>query len=160
MIRGGSTGFKLPLPCRCQDVSKITFVCGQTNNSGPSANRPLPIVKVLSQCQMQQDPPCLIIRLNREETMRFSDDRKAYVQFAGETKDGSPIICRKQYINVYPLEHGDIFDSDIVIPTPTPGQDFISLDGAAIPIVEPLGEALVYLDGATIGQRGDLSGRY
>ena len=151
MIRGGSIGFKFALPCPCQDVKSVKIICGQTNNSGPSAGRPLPIVKVLSQCQMGQNPPCLTVRLNQEETLRFSDKRKAYVQLRGVTKDGSPIICRKQYINVYPVEDDSIFDSDIVIPTPTPGQDWIFFDGESVMTAERPGEEWLYFDGAMIG---------
>lgn len=151
MIRGGSVGFKFSLPCQCQDVKNVKIICGQTNNSGPSIGRPLPIVKVLSQCEMWQDPPCLSVRLNQEETLRFSDKRKAYVQLRGETKSGSPIICHKQYINVYPVSDDSILDTDVIIPTPTPGQDWIYLDGESVLATGHPDEEWIFFDGATIG---------
>ena len=151
MIRGGSIGFKFALPCQCKDLKSIKFICGQTNNGGPSSDRPLPIVKVLSQCQMEQNPPCLSVRLNQEETLRFSDKRKAYVQLRGETYDGSPIICRKKYINVYPAVDDSILDEDVVIPTPTPGQEWVYLNGRPIVSSDNLASEWVYLNDTTIG---------
>jgi hypothetical protein len=100
---------------------------------------------------MEQNPPRLSVRLNQEETLRFSDKRKAYVQLRGETKDGSPIVCHKQYINVYPVVDDSILDSEIIIPTPTPGQDWIYLDGEPIMAAEKPGEEWIYFDGAAIG---------
>ena len=130
MIRGGTASFKFVLPCKCEDVKNVMIICGQTNNNGPSPGRPLPIVKVLSQCETGQDPPHLSVKLNQEETLRFSDKRKAYVQLRGETNDGAPIICRKHYVNVYPVVDDSIFDSDVI--TPTPGHEWIYLDGSTI----------------------------
>ena len=151
MIRGGSIGFRFALPCQCQDLKSIKFICGQTNNGGPSADRPLPIVKALYQCQMVENPPCLIVRLNQEETLRFSDKLKAYVQLRAETNDGSPIVCRKHYINVYPVEDDSILDEDVILPTPTPGQEWVRLDGAPIIAAGQSGEECVYFNDTIIG---------
>lgn len=150
MIRGVSEVFRFALPCQCKDLKSIKFVCGQTNNSGPSASRPLPIVKVLSQCLMEENPPCISIQLNQEETLRFSDKRKAYVQLRGETKSGTPVACRKQYITVYPAVDDSILDSDVILPTPVPGEDWVYLDGGSILSVGQDNEELVQLDGGTI----------
>ena len=150
MIRGGSIGFKFALPCQCQDVKNVRIICGQTNNNGPSPGRPLPIVKVLSQCQMGQDPPYLSVRLNQEETLRFSDKRKAYVQLRGETKDGSPIICHKHYINVYPVADDSILDGDVVLPTPTPDIEWVYLDGKPVMYAGQDNEEWIYLNDTTI----------
>lgn len=150
MIRGASDVFRFALPCKCSDLKNIKFVCGQTNNSGPSAGRPLPIVKVLSQCQTENNPPCLIVRLNQEETLRFSDKRKAYFQLIGETNSGTPVICRKQYVTVYPIVDDTVFDSDAILPTPVPGEDWIYLDGGAVSSTGQADEELVQLDGAAV----------
>lgn len=150
MIRGVSEVFRFALPCQCEDLKSIKFVCGQTNNSGPSASRPLPIVKVLSQCQMEQNPPCISIQLNQEETLRFSDKRKAYVQLRGETNSGTPIVCRKQYVTVYPVVDDAVLDSSVILPTPVQGENWVFLDGGSILSSGQADEALVQLDAGTI----------
>jgi hypothetical protein len=70
------------------------------------------------------------VTLNQEETLRFSDRRKAKVQLRGVTYDGRPIATMEHLIKVYPVCDDSILDGDI-LPTPT-YEDLIILDGQNI----------------------------
>ena len=90
----------------------------------------MPIVKILEQCSPSDNPKELYVTLNQEETLRFSEERKAYVQLRGATYDGIPIASRKRLITVYPVYDDSILDDDI-LPTPSP-DGWVYLDGETI----------------------------
>lgn len=130
MIRGTDAQFKFKLPYDYSELETVRVTFWQPNNSGPSTNRPLPIVKVLEQCSQSDSPRELTVTLNQEETLRFKDDSKAYVQFRAETIDGISIASKKMLITVYPVYDESILDEEIL---PTPDYN-----------------GVVYLDGLTI----------
>lgn len=128
MIRGTTAQFKYKLPCQASDIEIASIVFGQNGNSGPDRLRPLPIRKVLGQCKLGDCE--LIVTLNQEETLRFSDKIRGYTQARVIAKDGSSFACRKQLFIVYPVVDDSILDGDI-LPTPD-STDIIILDGSVI----------------------------
>lgn len=132
MIRGTTAQFTFRLPYNVVDVSVVKIIFWQENYSGPSAQRPLPIVKNLQQCNQIGAPNELTVKLTKEETLRFVDDRKAYVQLQGKTNDKAAFACKKETITVYPVYDDSVLDDDIV-PTPVPDADgIVVLDGQSI----------------------------
>lgn len=130
MIRGTSAQFKFKLPYNATELYVVKIVFWQEHNNGPSNDRPLPIVKVLSQCDFTNDPMELSVTLNQEETLRFSDKRKAYVQLWGRTIDGVPVSTKERPISVYPIYDDTIVGDDVI---PTPSEDeWVILDGFSI----------------------------
>ena len=129
MIRGTNQEFRCALPCEYEqlDVVRVTF--WQENYSGPASYRPLPIIKVLTQCK-KVGTNVLSVTLNQEETLRFSEKRKAKAQLRALTKSGVPIATYEHLMPVYPVRDDSILDGD-VIPTPT-YEDLIILDGQPI----------------------------
>ncbi len=130
MVRGTTAQFKFNLPYNYSvlDVVKITF--WQPGNSGPATDRPLPIVKVLDQCSRCENPNELLVTLSEEETLRFSDDKKAYVQLRAQSLDGYAFASKQEQFTVYPVYDDTILD-DNIIPTPD-GDGVIILDGESI----------------------------
>lgn len=132
MIRGTTAQFKFRLPYDVKelDIVKITF--WQPGNSGPSTSRPLPIVKLLSQCSFSNFPNELSVFLNKEETMRFSDNKRAYVQLRATTIDGSAFASKQEIIAVYPVYDDSILDENLE-PTPSPDENgIVILDGSPV----------------------------
>lgn len=134
MIRGTTAQFKFRLPYNCSELESAKIVFWQTGNAGPSANRPLPITKILDHCALTEVPNELCVTLTQEETLRFVDDRKAYTQLRAVTHEGVSIASKVQLITVYPV-YDDTIIGDNFIPTP-------DYDG------------LVILDGETVTQEG------
>lgn len=132
MIRGADTQFKFTLPYKCSDVTFAKMVFWQPENDGPSKDRPLPIVKMLEQCAISDASNQLSVILDREETLRFSDKRRAYVQLRIITKDEISVVGKIHPITVYPTYDDHLINDDIV-PTPT---GYIYLDGDEITAME------------------------
>jgi hypothetical protein len=132
MIRGTTAQFKFQIPYDFSYIKCANIVFWQTENNGPSIDRPLPIVKILSQCSQSNNPRELCVSLTQEETLRFSDKKKAYVQLKAESKDGYAFASKQVLLDVYPVYEGIDMD-DIIKPTPTPSvDDYIVLDGQPI----------------------------
>ena len=130
MIRGTNAQFKFRLPYNYSELEVVKIVFWQPENTGPSLDRPLPIIKVLEQCSPSDIPNELCITLNQEETLRFSEERKAYVQLHAKTVEGIPIASREQMITVYPIYDDSILEDEIL---PTPDYDgWVLLDGSTI----------------------------
>lgn len=130
MIRGTNAQFKFKLPYNYSDLESAQIIFWQPENSGPSSSRPLPIMKILPQCSPTEDPKEISITLNQEETLRFSDERKAYVQLRALTVDGIPIASKEKQITVYPVYDDSILGEEIL---PTPDYDgWVFLDGSTI----------------------------
>ena len=131
MIRGTTQEFKFIMPYDYEDVPLITVVFSQNNNDGPEESRPLPIIKYHDDCRPSVDNSKEIsVTLLPEETARFLDDRKVYVQLTGTTTSGirfgnSP----PKEITVYPI-HNDSVLGDIVPSSESSG--FMILDGGNI----------------------------
>lgn len=130
MIKGTNAQFIFKLPYNYSELESVKITFWQPENNGPADNRPLPIIKVLEQCSETDKPDELSITLNQEETLRFSELRKAYVQLRAQTIDGIPIASKKRPITVYPVYDDSILDEEIL---PTPDYDgLIILDGETI----------------------------
>ena len=93
MIKGTTWQFNFTLPYNVVEISSVEIKFWQDNYNGPSETRPLPIRKILKQCRLTA-PNTLSVFLNKEETLRFADDRKAYVQLLGTTAEGSDFGCK------------------------------------------------------------------
>ena len=132
MIRGEAKMFRFKLPCRCDDLEWVNVVFGQSNNSGPAANRPLPIIKTLGCREVSQNPTHFCVKLSSEETLRFSDRLKASAQFFGRTTDGQTITGQKWLFNVHSIIDDSIFDGEMIISPHAPDYEWIYLDGSAI----------------------------
>lgn len=128
MIRGADAQFKFNIPCTCDELDYVTISFWQKENNGPSKDRPLPIIKVLPQCFKDSDNRLSVV-LDREETLRFSDKRKANVQLRATMKNGVTFASKPQIITVYPIHDESLLD-DLVIPSPK--HDYVFLDGQNI----------------------------
>ena len=122
MIRGATAQFKFQLPYPTSYLTVVKFMAWQYHNDGPSPSRPLPIIKILQQCVTceQSDalgPNDLLVTLNKEETLRFHDDRKAYVQLLAKVVGAPAFGCEPYEVPVYPVGDEEILHDDI---TPTP----------------------------------------
>ena len=130
MIRGTNAQFKFVLPYKYDEVEKLRIVFWQTDNNGPSRDRPLPIIKTLDYCRQTDKPNEVSVTLNQEETLRFIDKRKASVQLWGETLEGVPFASKMQLITVYPIYDDSILNDDIL---PTPDLNgWVILDGSTV----------------------------
>ena len=126
MIRGTTAQFKFKLPYKCSELSIVKVTFWQPNNNGPSADRPLPIVKILSSFG-SGDSQEVSVTLSEGETLRFMDKYKAYVQVRGMTIEGATFGSKPQMVTVYPLYDDEILGEDI-LPTPD-GDGWVVLDG-------------------------------
>jgi hypothetical protein len=131
MIRGTNAEFRFKLPYDFSELSAIKITFWQDNNNGPSSDRPLPIVKIREQCSPGDQPNICSVILNQEETLRFTDKRKANVQLRATTTTGIPIASPQQLIAVYPVYDDTILDGDAILPTPS-YDGLIVLDGQPI----------------------------
>ena len=130
MIRGTTAQFKFNLPYKFSEVDKVKIMFWQPNNDGVDDTRPLPIVKTKDNCSQGQNEYELTVTLNMEETLRFSDEYKAYTQLSATSIEGARFASKQQPIPVYPI-YDDSILGDII--TPTPDSDgFIVLDGQII----------------------------
>lgn len=130
MIRGATTQFNFVLPRKVVDIASVKIVFWQESYFGPAIDRKLPITKVLGQCSMTDDPNELTVILNQEETLRFIEDRKAYVQIKAVATDGLSYTGKKRAFTVYPVYDDNIL-GDEVIPTPDP-DGLIFFDGGEV----------------------------
>ena len=127
MVRGTNQEFRFNLSCKFEELAQARVTFWQENYNGPENWRPLPIIKVKAQCASCEDDNQCSVTLNQEETLRFTDKRKAKVQLRGVTFDGRPVATLIHLIKVYPVYDDSILDGEIV-PTPT-YEDLIILDG-------------------------------
>lgn len=131
MIRGTSQEFRFSLPYNfSEDVAELQIQFWQDNYTGPTKYRPLPITKVKEQCFPCNNSNQCSVTLTQEETLRFTDKRKARVQLRGITLGGVPFATKEHLIHVYPIKDDSILNGDIV---PTPAyDDLVILDGQII----------------------------
>jgi hypothetical protein len=130
MIRGTNAEFRFNLPYDFSEIAMVKITFWQDNNNGPSSDRPLPIVKIREQCSPGDQPNICSVVLNQEETLRFTEKRKAKVQLRATTATGIPIASPQQLITVYPVYDDTILD-DAILPTPS-YDGLVILDGKKI----------------------------
>lgn len=129
MIKGTTTQFRFYIPCDFSAIEYMSITFWQEGYYGPADNRRLPIIKEKAQCTTLNSPRTVCVTLNREETLRFSEDRKAYVQFRATASDGTSYATKKREITVYPV-YDDSLIEDVA---PTPDFDgYIILDGLSV----------------------------
>jgi hypothetical protein len=127
MIRGTTAQFRFNMPYPFKELDWATVKFWQEGNDGtPTA--PLPITKKLGQCTSTDDPYELCVSLTSEETMRFSDERKAKVQLRAHA-NGSTFASRETLITVYPI-NDDIVTDDPELPAVDEG--WVILDGSTV----------------------------
>lgn len=131
MIRGTTAQFKFNVPYNYEDITWITITFWQPGNNGPTNNRPLPIVKSKNDCKTSSNPNEVCVELTSEETLRFSDKMKAYVQLRAQAS-GNTFASKQEMITVYPIYGDD--DSNLGDPDlPAADEDgWIILDGYPI----------------------------
>lgn len=130
MTRGTNAEFRFKLPYDFSDLAVVQIVFWQENNDGPSKERPLPIYKIKEQCYQGNQPNELCVILHQEETLRFTDKRRAKVQLRATTTTGVPIASPERLITVYPIYDDSVLDETIPA---TPTYDgLIILDGQNI----------------------------
>lgn len=130
MIRGTTAQFKFKLPYKFSELNLVKVVFWQPGNDGPDVTRPLPIVKTKDYCSQGENEYELTVTLNVEETLRFSDESKAYTQLSATSIEGTRFASKEQKISVYPI-YDDSILGDVIIPTPS-NDGFIILDGLTI----------------------------
>ena len=130
MVRGTTAQFQFKLPYNYSDLALAKIIFWQPGNDGPSEERPLPIIKVLQQCSTSGNPDEIFVTLSEEETLRFSEKTKAYVQLQAKCIDGNTFASKKKIITVYPV-YDDVILGDEVLPTPT-NDGWVILDGLTV----------------------------
>lgn len=112
MIRGTTAPFKFNIPYPFNEVSKIVATFKQKHNTG--IGNPLPIIKIYDVSHeasrndgfAAQEPTSteVHISLNPEETLRFSDQEKAYVQIQVYYQDRNiSVASLPEKVTVYPV---------------------------------------------------------
>lgn len=102
MIRGTTAQFKFNLPYPYHEISSAKITFWQPGNDG-SADYPLPLVKTLSSCSRGSSLNEICVTLSQLETMAFSEESRAYVQFRGLASDGSAFASKQEGFIVYPV---------------------------------------------------------
>lgn len=106
LIRGADTQFVFDIPCNCTDVASAKVTFWQPENNGPDEFHLLPITRTINELTsaMIAEKKFKVV-LTKEETLRFSDKRKAYVQIAitkTVSAGGACIPSKQEMITVYP----------------------------------------------------------
>ena len=127
MIRGTTAPFKFTVPHPFNEITKIVATFKQKHNKG--IGNPLPIVKIYDVSYGEPrndgfaalDPESTEIHtsLNPEETLRFSDKEKGYVQVQVYYQDRNIVVGNTpQKFTVYPVFNDtpivDIEPSEII----------------------------------------------
>ena len=100
MIRGTETAFRFKLPCSFDDLSWVRIKFWQHNCYGTDT-RPLPIIKTKRDC-CAYGTNAMVVKLTAEETARFSDTKKAYVQMLAN--NGATFGCKAKEMTVFSIE--------------------------------------------------------
>ena len=123
MVRGMKTEFVFALPHRFTHLVSVTIQFWQENNNGLPYGYTLPIIKTLEHCKPRENPNEMSVVLRDSETIRFMDDRKAYVRVSGVAivcaDDGQThaFVSDNLEITVYPTSDGSLLEENI-LPAP------------------------------------------
>jgi hypothetical protein len=99
LIRGACEQFKFKIPYTFDQLAKIEITFKQKKNDGSV----LVITKTKDDCDpVHITSKTVYAKLNQEETLRFSTDTKAEVQWRALTTDGFPFSSKIKQITVYP----------------------------------------------------------
>lgn len=129
MIRGTNAQFKFNLPYSYNDVPIVKITFWQRNDQGQNVAI---VTKTKVDCSEGSNPDELLVTLMQGETLKFSDEKKAYVQLRGRSVDGFTFASKQEQITVYPVcDDSIIGDGDIVLPSPD-DENILHLDGGSI----------------------------
>lgn len=128
MIRGTTAQFKFNIPYDFDDLGWVAVTFWQRGNNGTS-ERPLPIVKTKKQCSAPNNQNEVCVTLTSEETARFSDKQKAYVQLRAQA-NGNTFASKQERITVYPI-NDELLKEGSDLPA-ADGDGWIILDGQTI----------------------------
>lgn len=145
MIKGTSQTFKFKIPCSIHNIVEARIVFWQDDYNGPSIDKPLPIIKTkewcycsncnktITNCDCSDNDFCEIyVTLSFDETLRFTEFRKAYVQAILSLDNGKSWATKQTMFTVYPV-YGDTGAGGIDIPIPEPSDNgYIILDGEGV----------------------------
>lgn len=123
MIRGTTAPFTFKLPILGSEVAEVEIKFWQRNNYG-TPEAPLPITLYKESCVILDDSYEMGVELSPEQTLRFSDKRKASVQGRITANNGTKYGIKEQLITVYPIYNG----TPTGLPDPD-SNDFVILDG-------------------------------
>ena len=99
MIRGACEQFKFKIPYTYDQIAKIRITFKQTDTKGNTVE----IIKTEADCTAPDSKSMTVYtKLTQEETLQFSSDSKAYVQWRALTTDGFPFSSRIKQLTVYP----------------------------------------------------------
>lgn len=142
MIRGTTTQFKFKLPYSKRDIVLAEAKFWQSGNTkGLNRGYPLPIIKPYERTLSDEgdvvtqypwnwiDDYTLLVRLDQQESLTFSDKYKARVQLRIRTEDGLVFASPQQIINVYPTNWDKPLGTDL--PSASENQ-WVILDGDTI----------------------------
>ena len=128
MIRGTTAQFRFNIPYAFDELGWVNITFWQPGNNG-TPEHPLPIIKTQGQCNAPNNPNEVCVTLNSEETARFSDKQKAYVQLRAQA-DGNTFASKQERITVYPI-NDELLEGGSDLPAPD-GDGWIILDGSTI----------------------------
>lgn len=117
MIRGTTAPFKFKLPYTWDKVCAARATFKQIQDNGET----LTIVKTYDTRRIEHPNPggftpdpndnsIVYVVLNSNETLQFSDKRKANVQFKSYCEDNGVIASKLQKFTVYPIEDSETFE--------------------------------------------------
>lgn len=102
MIRGIGQQFRFSLPYGSQynfnRLSDISIVFWQDDMLEDDI-----VVKHLYDCTVSEYGTILYVTLNEVDSLKFTSDRKAYVQMKASTIDGDTFGTKKRPFTVYPI---------------------------------------------------------
>lgn len=98
LIRGACEQFKFKIPYMFQELSKVEITFRQKKSNGTTVT----ITKNKSNCQAVPTSKIIYVTLNQQETLRFSTDTKAEVQWRALTTTGTVFSSRIKKETVYP----------------------------------------------------------
>lgn len=128
VVRGTTAEFKFNIPCDFENLHAVKITFWQHHYNG-TTDKPLPIIKSKVNCTTKTDPKEVYVSLTQEETLRFRDDRKGYVQFKASSVDGLVFGSKEEAFMIYPSYDDSLIEED---PLPTPTEDVLILDGGEI----------------------------
>lgn len=127
MIRGTTAQFKFSIaPYVHSQIADIKVSFWQYDKD--DITKILEINKGIDDCYAGKASTEVYVDLTPTETLKFSDESKAYVQFKALGIDGLSFGSKQRQITVYPM-HDETALSDSVVGWQPPVRDYILLDG-------------------------------
>jgi hypothetical protein len=127
MIRGTTAQFKFKLPYPKEELEWATMKFWQPGNM----NEYLPITKKLEDCDAPADSTELCVSLTADQTMIFSEKRKAKVQLRAKHRNSGAVFgSRPQLFTVYPM-NDEILEEDPTLPAENE-EGWVILDGETV----------------------------